>query len=179
MAASRSVPAGRPAGPFRAAVMRYVAFPPSPSARQAGFTLVELVLVIVIVGILAVVMAPRFHDPATYSALRYAEELRAAMRHAQKLALASGCRVQLTQDTAGFLLQRDSDCLSSTNDFTAAISDPLGGSSYSRSLPAGVALLPAAGFSLIFDARGTASADLVAQIGDYSLTVTAATGLVQ
>ena len=65
------------------------------NSRSRGFTLIELVVVIVILGILAAVAAPRFFDDRTFLERGYFEELAAALRYAQKLAVASGCPVRM------------------------------------------------------------------------------------
>ena len=49
----------------------------------AGFTVVELVMVIVIIGIIAVVAVPRM-DTSTFRALEFHDRTVAALRHAQK-----------------------------------------------------------------------------------------------
>lgn len=144
--------------------------------HQNGFTLTELILVIALLGILAVVATPRFHAASSWTAFEYATELRAALRHARSLALASGCRVRLQHDSSGFALQRDADCLSGTSDFTASVADP-SGAAYQRSLPAGLASSPAS-FAITFDALGRASSSL--SIGlDTQQVLVLHSGLVQ
>ena len=149
-------------------------------AKAEGFTLIELILVIVVVGILAAVVGPRFFDRQVFDERLYADEARAALRHAQKLALAGGCRIRFSLDTAGFRLWRDADCDSATSDFTAEVPDPATGQPpYAGSAPAGVALLPAGGFSVTFDALGRADQSVSASIGGHTLSVEAGTGLVR
>ena len=144
--------------------------------HQSGFTLTELILVIALLAVLAAVAAPRFHSSSTWTAYEYAGELRAALRHARSLAVASGCRVRLQQDASGFTLLRDADCLSSTSDFTASVADPAG-AAYQHSLPAGLAPSPSS-FAITFDALGRADSSLSVLLGEQQLVVMTS-GLVQ
>lgn len=54
----------------------------------AGFTLTELVTVMTIVGILAAFVAPRFFDRVTFESRGFADQVQAALRYAQKSAIA-------------------------------------------------------------------------------------------
>ena len=58
------------------------------AVEKAGFTLVELVMVIVIVGILAAVAAPRFFDTNVFQTRGFADQVQASLRYAQKQAIA-------------------------------------------------------------------------------------------
>jgi len=57
----------------------------------AGFTLVELITTIVIIGILAAVVGPRMFNNTTFSERGYADEVAAAIRYANSVAVSSGC----------------------------------------------------------------------------------------
>lgn len=59
-----------------------------PGRRSAGFTLVELVLVMTIVGILALFVLPRALDLTMWRLHAFGDELQAQMNAMQRLALA-------------------------------------------------------------------------------------------
>ena len=56
--------------------------------RTWGFTLIELVTVILILGILAVAAAPRFFNRAGYDNRGFYDQVLATLRYAQKIAIA-------------------------------------------------------------------------------------------
>lgn len=73
-------------------------YPPRISrCRTAGFSLVELVVVVLLIGILAAFIAPRM-DIGTFREQGFFQQAHAAVRFAQKLAISSGCvtRVQIS-----------------------------------------------------------------------------------
>lgn len=57
--------------------------------RAAGFTLVELITVMILVGILAVVALPRFADSVAFSERGFHDGVKAAVQHARRVAVAS------------------------------------------------------------------------------------------
>lgn len=57
--------------------------------RAGGFTLIELIVLLILVGIMAFVAAPRFSGLTAFSARGHADQVEAYLRYAQKTAIAS------------------------------------------------------------------------------------------
>ncbi len=68
--------------------------------RQSGFTLIELVMVIVMLGVLAVFAAPRIFNSGDFYARGFHDETLGLLRYAQKAAIAQRRMVCATFDTA-------------------------------------------------------------------------------
>jgi len=64
--------------------------------KHRGFTLTELITVIVIVGILAVAVLPRFFTVSDFEDRGSADQVKAALRFAQKTAIAQHTPVSVT-----------------------------------------------------------------------------------
>lgn len=80
-----------------------------PNLFDAGFTLIELILVLILLGILSVYILPRFFDRNTFDTRAFGDEAQAMLRYAQKTAIAqnrpvfvdlAGGRVALCFDAA-------------------------------------------------------------------------------
>lgn len=67
-----------------------------------GFTLIELLACLLILAVLAAMGGPRFLDTQSFDQRGYADEVAAALRYAQGVAVASQCDVSFTIDTAGY-----------------------------------------------------------------------------
>jgi MSHA pilin protein MshC len=65
----------------------------SYAASLRGFTLVELVITMIVMGILAVVALPRFANQSTFESRGFTDQTLAALQFARKVAVASGRNV--------------------------------------------------------------------------------------
>lgn len=114
---------------------------------QRGFSLVELILVMVIAGIIAAVAVPRLIGRNSFDSRGFADQLAATARFAQKLAIAQRRMVvvRLTPGAATLCYNDVGTCV--------AAPGPGGEKPYTVSAPGGVTIAsPVA--SLVFDAIG-------------------------
>lgn len=74
---------------------------------QHGFTLVELITVIIILGFVAVAIVPRFVQPGNFESRTASDTLISSLRQAQQLAMskAVAANVTLTTDDAAKLIR--------------------------------------------------------------------------
>lgn len=151
--------------------------------RHRGFTLIELVIVIVILGVLAVVVLPRISEGSFRSAA-FAEQVATAFRFAQRLAVATGCEIQVEVSSAtnGYAVRRRSDgtdtACGATGAFTLAVPNPGGSGAFSGTATGGVAVTQ--GLVITFNAQGLPSPNGgTAIVGGRSIIVEADTGHVR
>ncbi len=147
-----------------------------------GFTLVELVTVLVMVGILSAVAIARFSAPSDFSGPAHAEEVRAALAHARRTAVAarrfvcvsvSGNTLSLTMDPAQPDDRTTPSC-SSANPVALPGRDATG----ELPSPTGVTTSSSPS-SFHFKPSGEASAGAALTAGGVSVTLRAATGSVE
>jgi MSHA pilin protein MshC len=150
--------------------------------ESRGFTLVELVIVIVILGILGAVEVPRFFSDRTFLERGYYDELATALKYAQKLAVASGCPVRVEIQPGGYEAHQQAPASGRCNPTDSTWSTGVwlaDGQLLSGKSPIGVSASPAV--TMVFDALGRtnlASGQNIT-VGPFALTVRAESGLVQ
>ena len=147
---------------------------------MAGFTLMELLACLVILGVLVGLGEARFFDTQPFDQRGYSDELAAALRSAESVAVASSCNVSVSITLAGYsAMQRPgvgNSCAlvgAYTQPVVRADGTPLQGSPPSD---ANVA----AGGTIIFGSSGQVinAPPPALTIGPYTLTVDPLSGFV-
>ncbi len=147
-----------------------------------GFTLVELVMVIVIVGIMGAVAAPRFFGTSVFQSRGFADQLKATLRYAQKMAAAQNHFVCVTFTANSVALTYDAVAPGSTHTTAAcpgsSMTSPAGQTPYIVTAPGGVTVGGAAAFYV--DPLGRPSTAQAIAVAGFAtpVTVEAETGYV-
>lgn len=158
---------------------------------QSGFTIIELVVVMVLLALLSAIAVVRFPGVSAFDELGYSQQITAAGRYAQKLAIASRCPVRFTLASASeYRLNQPDGFVAGTcaGNFNAEVVDPATQQTpYAGTAPSGLIISTAGGFpvSRIFNSEGNSTtdgvspaADLSIQIGTRTMTIRSGTGQV-
>lgn len=126
--------------------------------RQRGFTMVELIVTMVIIGILAVVVLPRFDLLRGFDEIGYRDQVKATLEYARKAAVAQRRNVQVTLAAGSVSVAIASDIPegAAAGTFDRNLVLP-GSNTHTYAAPAGVTLSPAPTI-LTFDPLGRPSA---------------------
>jgi MSHA pilin protein MshC len=129
---------------------------------SAGFTLVELVVIMIIIGVLAVAALPRFFNRVDFDARGFYDQALAMARYGQKVAIAQHTNVFFNANAASNTI-----CLSYEADAACAnpagVASPAGGGKFSKTAPDGVTLTASVSFS--FSALGKPNPDAAVSFG--------------
>lgn len=147
--------------------------------RARGFTIIELVTVLVMVGALAVFVVPRL-DTAGFDRYGFRQEVLSAARYAQKTAMASGCAVQLAVNTGADTVTLDyraggdaANC--GGGGFGDPVQSPSSGGAFSLAAPSGIDIT--GGGTVVYDGFGNPANGLTISFATGpGLTIEAVTG---
>lgn len=155
-----------------------------------GFTLIELVMILVLVGIIAAVVAPRLGTVSNTKASVFVNKLRADIRYAQNLAMSRNQRYRVYVNTApapasGYAVVNDTNGNGAWGEAGEFAVDPAGGGNLSVTLNAGeyagITVSTPPGGYLEFNSLGsptTGGAALTVSPGGALVGITAQTGAV-
>lgn len=145
------------------------------SCIQHGFTLPELIAVIVILGILAATAAPRFFDKGGFDSRGFYDQTKATLRYAQKAAIAKRRFVCVAFTANNMTLTYGATSLCADGNLIS----PTGDDPYVVNAPANVTLSGYANFN--FNALGRPSVAQNIAISGYAtpVIIEAETGYVQ
>jgi MSHA pilin protein MshC len=158
----------------------------SLSGRSGGFTMVELIVVMVLIGILGAIGAARFFNRTGFDAAAFADRSAAMLRYAQKLAIAQNRNIYVQATTQGLRLCYSNATLCAPTDQVRAPSGSNSGSAASRAfcalggnwvqgwecegVPAGATMSLSQGAIAAFYFNGLGRPYLAADTGDSSFT---------
>lgn len=142
--------------------------------KNSGFTLVELIVVILLVAILSISIAPRFFGVASYEDRRAADELRSAIRHTQQMAMNRGENIQVIITANNFRVERTVVPVELRS--PDGITNPICGTPfcYVKDFPQNVT--PSITPTIIFDRLGRPDAGRVITLGSQTVTIEDETG---
>jgi MSHA pilin protein MshC len=117
------------------------------TGRGRGFTLVEVVVIIAILGVMAAVIMPRFVGSDAFASRGFHDEAQSVVRYAQKVAIAWRRPVFVCVTATVVSAGTVSGC-------STLVVNPLTGNPLTATAPSGVTLTPA---SFSFDGAGRPS----------------------
>lgn len=131
-----------------------------------GFTLVELVVVILLIGIISFVAAPRFMQSDDIAERRAVDEMIVALRYAQQMAMSRGGGIQFRTTANSYTVEQ--------TDSTPLPSPDLVGN-YTKALPNGVSSTVV---TIAFTALGepVPNTTTIITVGSRSITIEEDTG---
>jgi len=149
--------------------------------KQLGFTLIELIMVILMLSILSATAMPKFFEKDVFAERAFFSDTLNAIRYAQKLAVTTGCNVQVSISSNSYTLTRQgtsssTSCSGST--YNLAIPHPSSDASTYSGSETDVTLTSSVS-PFYFYPLGTASHDVTLTInGTKTIQVIKETGLV-
>jgi len=147
-------------------------------SREHGFTLVELVLTIVILGVLVAVALPRFFNQATFEERYFHDDLISAARYAQRLSTASGCAVRLTVSAAGFSLDHDANCDLTAPSYSLAVQRPADSINFTNASVPATLTITSSHAAFFFLPQGGAVDAASADVGNATIALNSSAGSV-
>ena len=134
-----------------------------------GFTFVELIVVILLIGILSVFIAPRFINDNDFKARGITDEIVMAIRHAQRLSMSRAENHRIVINPTSYTVEKFVASVST------AVRHPDGSTNFSKTLPNNIVTSTV---TIEFDGLGSPIPNNLTTInvGIFSITVEKETG---
>ena len=147
-----------------------------------GFSLIELITVMVLISILGVVALGRMTGLSGYEVRGFFDDTVAALRYAQKLAISTGCEVQVSLTATSYQLLQQDSCTAGEL-FTRNVVKPIDrNSAYTNAAPTGITIIAAPPTTaIIFSPQSVVSgvaSDTTFTIDSYQFELYQNTGLI-
>lgn len=152
------------------------------TASSAGYTLLELIVVITVAGILAAVVGPKFFTQQSFSERGYADELASALRLTQKTAVISGCPARLTVAAGTYVAAQQAASGNACNASDTTWATPvigIDGVTIQGSAASSTTASPTGVYQFDTQGRLSASPGTTLTVGSRTITIDAGTGLVR
>jgi prepilin-type N-terminal cleavage/methylation domain-containing protein len=123
-----------------------------------GFTLIELVLVLMVIAILSAAAASKFSSVSTFNNQLYHDQVLNSIRYAQKLAVGMSTHIQvdLTSNTIQLRIRQEGGSCGSGTTFLPVFDPASGTYGYLKTAPTGTTIAAGAGWPIFFNSLGQA-----------------------
>jgi MSHA pilin protein MshC len=144
--------------------------------HHTGFTLVELVMVIVLLSIMSAVALPRFFERSTFQERAAFDDTLNSIRYAKKLAVATNCQTQFQSTANSYQIMTDNICNAGV--FTTQVRNPVTNQLGLTDNLSGLAIsaVPA---NITFFPLGNASSDATITVAGRTIQIDAETGFIR
>lgn len=134
-----------------------------------GFSLIELVMVFVLLGILSFYAIPKFASKGQFEANLTLNQVLSTIKYIQKLAISSGCQIQVSYGSNTFSFNRRASCTSGV--FSQPIYDPVSRTNtLAVSVPSSVSI-SSTNLPFYFDGFGRARSSASNNVTNPTITV--------
>jgi len=146
--------------------------------QHRGFTMIELILMLVILGILSAVALPRFFNTATFENRGFYTEVINAVRYAQQYAVATNCETQISFTANTYTVNIWDGGACGVGTLNGDTPNPVTGEA-GFSGTNSTAAITSAPNTFTFNALGQADNNVNVSVGGYSFTVHNETGYIE